>query len=228
MRARLTELGIRRLRAPEKDRLEVWDTLLPGFGVRATPTGHKTFMAMYRARGVQRRLTLGNYPAVTLAAARKLARKAFAEVAEGRDPSVEKRERRGRGKADSFRAVAAEYLERHAKRHKRSWREDERLINRELLPQWGTRRISEISKADVLKLIDATSDRAPIMANRLLALIRKDAQRAPGSMRSPCRAWPWTCCAACPTRAPTSSRSAQASPRLASRGPRHGPTRYPE
>lgn len=55
---------------------------------------------------------------MSLADVRKLARKAFAQVAEGRDPSTEKRERRDGGKADSFRAVAAECLERYAKRHK--------------------------------------------------------------------------------------------------------------
>jgi integrase len=175
MRMKLTEIGVKRLQAPEKGRLEVWDTLLPGFGVRVTTSGQKTFMAMYRAHGVQRRQTFGTYPAVTLADARKLARKAFAQVAEGLDPSVLKRERREGGKADSFRAVAEKYLERYAKRHKRerSWREDERLIRRELLPRWGARRIGEVSKADVLKLLDATADRAPIQANRLLALTRK-------------------------------------------------------
>jgi Arm DNA-binding domain len=173
MRARLTQIGIKRLQVPEKDRLEVWDTLLPSFGVRVTTSGQKTFMVMYRAHGVQRRQTLGGFPAVTLAAARRMARRIFAQVAEGRDPSIEKRERREGGKADSFRAVADEYVERYAKRHKRSWRQDKRLIDRELLPRWGTRRIGEISKADVLKLLDATADRAPILANRLLALIRK-------------------------------------------------------
>jgi hypothetical protein len=54
MHAKLTEIGVKRLAAPEKDRLEVWDTLLPGFGVRVTTSGQKTFMAMYRAHGVQR------------------------------------------------------------------------------------------------------------------------------------------------------------------------------
>jgi len=174
MHAKLTEIGVKRLKAGTS-RYEIWDRALPGFGVRVTTSGQTTFMGMYRAGGVQRRQTFGSYPAVTLADARKLARRVFAQVAEGRDPSTEKRERREGSKADSFKAVQAEYLERYAKRHKRerSWREDERLIGRELLPRWGARRIGEVSKADVLKLLDATSDRAPILANRLLALIRK-------------------------------------------------------
>lgn len=172
MRAKLTEISLKKLPSREV-RYEVWDTLLPAFGVRVTSEGQKTFVVMYRAHGVQRRQTLGS--ALTLAAARQLARKLFARVAEGKDPSVEKRARREAGKADSFEAVAAQYIERYAKRHKRerSMREDARLIRVELLPHWAQRRIAEISKADVLAILDKTADRAPIMANRLLALVRK-------------------------------------------------------
>jgi integrase len=128
---------------------------------------------MYRANGIQRRQTLGTYPALTLADARKLARKAFAQVAEGKDPSMDKRLSREKTPAGSFVAVATEYLERYARRHKKSWQSDERLIRVELTPLWAKRRLAEIGKADVLSILDKTADRAPILANRLLALLRK-------------------------------------------------------
>ena len=54
-------------------------------------------MLMYRANGVQRRLKLELTQRCPAATARKLARKTFAEVAEGRDPSAEKRARRESG-----------------------------------------------------------------------------------------------------------------------------------
>jgi len=172
MQAKLTEISLKRLPAREA-RYEVWDTLLPAFGVRVTESGQKTYVVMYRAQGIQRRQTLGSYPALSLSSARKLARKLFAQVAEGKDPSHEKQQHRG--VAGTFEACAAEYIIRYAQRHKRerSWREDERLIKVNLLPAWGKRRIAEIGRADVLAALDKTADRAPILANRLLALARK-------------------------------------------------------
>ena len=70
--------------------------------------------------------------------------------------------------------LANEYLERHAKRFKKSWKEDERVINRELFPTLKHRKVKELTRRDVRELVEAIADRgAPIMANRTLAVIRK-------------------------------------------------------
>ena len=55
--------------------MDVWDTVLQGFGVRVSPTGRKVWFAVVRVSGRQRRLTIGSYPAVSLAEAREEARK---------------------------------------------------------------------------------------------------------------------------------------------------------
>ena len=59
------------------------------------------------------------------------AKRALAAAAQGHDPAEEKQAARG---AETFGELANEYLERHAKQKKRSWREDERILNRELRP----------------------------------------------------------------------------------------------
>ncbi len=60
------------------------------------------------------------------------------------------------------------------KLHKRSWREDERLLRREILPRWRNRKARDIKRRDVLELLDTIVERgAPIQANRVLALVRK-------------------------------------------------------
>jgi len=65
-------------------------------------------------------------------------------------------------------------LDRHAKRHKRSWKEDARILRSEILPAWGPRAIKDITRRDVRVLVEAIADRgAPIMANRTTALISK-------------------------------------------------------
>ena len=47
-KARLTAASVERLRPPAKGRIEYWDNLLPGFGLRVSETGAKTWVLMYR------------------------------------------------------------------------------------------------------------------------------------------------------------------------------------
>ena len=71
-------------------------------------------------------------------------------------------------------SLVTEYLERHAKRFKRSWQEDERILNREVIPAWGTRKAADITKRDVIRLLDGIVDRgSPGMANNSFQVIRK-------------------------------------------------------
>ena len=140
--------------------------------MRVTAAGHKSWTVHYRtATRRLRRLTIGDYPTITLAAARKAAHHALRAAAAGEDPAADKRAvRRGETLAD----LAHEYIERHAKKHKRSWEEDQRKLNVDVLPAWRTRKVTDITRRDVRELIEVIADRgAPIAANRVLALVRK-------------------------------------------------------
>ena len=69
--------------------------------------------------------------------------------------------------------LAAEYIGRHAKRYKRTWREDERIIHKELT-KWLKRPADTITRQDVIAQIERIVDRgAPYAANRTLAVVRK-------------------------------------------------------
>src|SRR5689334_3246693 len=74
-------------------RLLVFDTEIPGFGVRVTP-GSRTFFVQYRVgvgRGApKRRMSVGRYGAITVEQARRLAVQRLGEVANGRDPARER------------------------------------------------------------------------------------------------------------------------------------------
>jgi len=167
----LTARGVASLKAPASGQRDVWDADVQGFGVRVSYGGRKAWVVRYRVKGRLRRFTLGKYPDLSLAKARKSARDTLHAVAGGKDPAAEKRAERV---AETFAELATEYLERHAKPRKKSWREDERIINTELLPVWRARRVRELTRQDIRTVMQKIADRpAPIMANRVLALVRK-------------------------------------------------------
>jgi integrase len=170
---RLTDFQIKNLK-PQVERYEVWEGKT-GFGVRVTPKGNKSFIYMYRFGGKARRLTLGNYPVMSLAEAHKKYAEAKEKVQLGIDPGAEAvSERMEERRAPTVTILSHEYLQKWAKPRKRSWREDERILKKDVLPQWGQRKAREITRRNVIQLLDDIVDRgAGIMANRTLAVIRK-------------------------------------------------------
>ena len=71
--------------------------------------------------------------------------------------------------------LCGEYIERHAKRFKRSWEKDERILNHDVVPAWGKRKAADISKTDVVRLLEkiVVDRNAPGMANNTFQVIRK-------------------------------------------------------
>lgn len=151
-------------------RVDYFDRSMPGFGVRVAPSGRKSFVLLYRVNRKFQRLTLGQYPKIGLAKARDLARDELQKSSIGRDPNDERKQARVR----TFRALGELYLERHAKRHKRSWREDASRIRRVLDPRFGDTPVVSLRRADVRQLLEDIVARGKLVeANRTLALVRK-------------------------------------------------------
>src|SRR4029079_14453499 len=129
----LTDRRIRSLKA-EEQRVELMDGAVPGLGLRALPTGRKSWFLRYGPREARRRIVLGPYPALSLEAARNKARELVASVKiAGRDPLAEQeadRTARRKSERETFGFLAACYIEEHAKRNKRlrAWKEDERKL----------------------------------------------------------------------------------------------------
>src|SRR5690348_1865050 len=98
---------------PETGQVDYWDKKLPGFGMRVSVGGARTWVVMYRYNGVKRRMKLGNHPLKCLADARDDARKALDKAEDGRDPATEKR--RLTARAQTVEELARLYIEEHAK-----------------------------------------------------------------------------------------------------------------
>ena len=117
MAVHLTDRTITALPIPsetERQR-DYWDDTLRGFGVRVSYGGKRAFVVRYRVGRRLRRLTIGPYPAKSLADARKEARSVIGQAADGGDPAGEKQEH---FKGESFRDLAKAYLEMAEKRHR--------------------------------------------------------------------------------------------------------------
>jgi integrase len=158
---------------------DIWDAEQPGLMARVLPSGRIEFAVRYRAfdqranKRKRRRLKLGVYPDVTLAMARKRARAARSEIDDRRDPVAE-RAAAATPKTDTIEQLVTDYLKRHARPKKRTAAEDERVLDRDVLTYWRTRSTRSITRRDVRQLVERVVDRgSPIMANRLLALVRK-------------------------------------------------------
>jgi integrase len=174
---KLTDLFVERVKPPASGRIEYFDASFPALALRITQNGGKSWCAFYRFHGRLRRFTIGSYPAVKPAAARKAAQGALERVRLGVDPAEEKRARRDQRppEAVTFEAVARDYLNQHHKRNSResTFSEATRDFEKNAIPSWGKRQITSITRRDVIELVDKIVQRgAEVQANRTLARLR--------------------------------------------------------
>jgi integrase len=176
---KLTDTAIQSLR-PGPSRYVVWDAT-GAFGVRVGTSGRKSFIGMYRLLGKPRMVTYGTYGRgggrIGLATARALHAAAMEQVELGVDPGAAKVvQNAARREAHTVGALVEEYLEHYARKRKKvsSAAEDERLLGRNVLPAWERRKAKDITRRDVIELLDGIEARgAPVQRNRTAALLSK-------------------------------------------------------
>jgi integrase len=142
----------------------VWDAYQRGLAVVVQPTGHKSYVVVYRANRRPRWYTLGTCDVLDLKAARTQAAKLLLQVATGIDPATEKRADRSAG---TFAELAARYQDEHGKKYNKSWLQAARLVKRNLLPRWGALPAASIARADVKAAVNKIA--SPTTANQTLA-----------------------------------------------------------
>ncbi|MEE9251476.1 MAG: tyrosine-type recombinase/integrase [Alphaproteobacteria bacterium] len=169
MKVKLTKRAADSAKLGERD-LFLWDSVLPGFGLKVTPKGRRVFVLQYWVNGRARRVTLGLYGAeLTVDQARAKARNLRGQVAAGGDPAAE----RARVRAVPTLAEFAErYMAEHAavKKKPRSYEGDALNLRLHVLPTLGRLRLDQVTRADVARFHAGMRDR-PFQANRCLALL---------------------------------------------------------
>jgi len=169
--SRFSDRDIQRFKPSEKTYLEAEPD---GLYVRVLPSGRKSFMTIYSFDGKQRWLTIGRYPDISLSNARKKVKVIREKVENNIDPSLAQQQARAAQiNAPTVKEFAKVYLKKWAIPKKKSADEDERCLNKNVIPTLGKRKMKDVTRTEIINLIDDIAERAPIMANRTLALIRK-------------------------------------------------------
>lgn len=145
---------------PEAKGQAIWDDELPGFGLRVYPSGKRSYIVQYRARGRSRRYTIGLHGVWTAETARREAKALLGNVARGNDPAEERDEDR---RALTVKQLCEQYIEemeaglimgKGGRPKKASTIEiDVGRIRRHIIPLLGTRRVRDITKPDMNNLM---------------------------------------------------------------------------
>ncbi len=179
---KFTDLKVRNLKPKAKRYVEFEDNAhgQGTLGVRVTPSGTKSFIHFYKIDGRKRMTTLGRYPRMTVAEAHEAFAVAARAVTEGGDPAsgaVAENVRRRR--AWKVSDLAEEYMEKWAKApqpngepRKRSWEQDQGMIDNHVLPSIGNLRLEDVRRRDIVDLLDGiVAAGSPVQANRVRALV---------------------------------------------------------
>jgi integrase len=136
------------------------------------PSGVKTWLYIYTYNKKVKWHKLGRYPALSLKEARVKYNEANKEYQNGGNPAARKNKRK---KAGTVEDLAELFIERGCKQKgNRSWKEYERNIKKDVLPEWGDRNIHDITKADVIELLEKVFDRgARNQSNQVFKIVRR-------------------------------------------------------
>jgi integrase len=166
MKKKLTAKYIEHLNVDGPRRLDVWDSVLQGFGVRASPGGRKTWFVIIRPHGRARRMTIGTYPAIQLADARDTAAKIIRGEQLGQfDQHEEKR-------TQTLRETVPQFIQMYARPKNRRWKTSERVLWKfEVLFDLP---IDQIKRTDVVRVLDSLlASGMKGGANRALSSLKK-------------------------------------------------------
>ena len=158
----LTELAIKKA-AKATARYDIFDASVRGLGVRIAPSGTKSWFIMRRFNGKMLRTTFGRYPEVGLADARLRAPEVLLKMSKGNTSQGN----------DTFETIVAEWIKRDQSKNK-SVEQVKTAIKRHVSPVFSGRKLDEIKKQDIIKLIDQITDGgSPVAANRILAFLKR-------------------------------------------------------
>jgi integrase len=153
---KLTDAFVRNVKAPTKDDRDHYpDTDVPGFLLRVTRTGAKSYVLNRRwPNGEAEKRTVGDARVMRLAEARAKARSWLDLVEKGIDPQQQEREKaeaEAREKAITFANLAEDYINEDLAKKRRA-RQDALEIRRHIVSRWGKLPATSINAGYIVEL----------------------------------------------------------------------------
>ena len=209
MRAKISKRTVDSLQPAERDQF-VWDTELPGFGVKVTPKGSRIYLLQYGQGRRVHRITIGRHGVdMTSEQARTNAQRLRGLVAAGEMPTHAGAKR---SEDVTIAELGQRYLDEYATAHKKpsGIAQDRRNLENHLVPLIGKLRVGAVERADVARVMrdvaagktakDEKTKRqgrrivrgGEIVANRVQALLSKmfalaEDWKLRSEGRNPCR-----------------------------------------
>ena len=164
---------------PRANNHDIWDDQVKGLHINITPKNTKAFYLRYRFGGRLRKKRIALYmksgfkePETTLATARRLARSYLNKISEGIDPFLETKRKVDQEEADAaakaarktFSQLADDYIEIYSKPKKKSWKEDQRILNNDVIPLIGDMALEDIRKAKINDVINKIIKRGALVS----------------------------------------------------------------
>lgn len=156
---------------PKTARYEVYEG--GGFGIRVAPTGVKTWIYRYKIDGITEKLTLGHYPNLSLANAKKR----FIELSSVRKQGTNPREYIDQAKLKENNTVTKlmqTWYSNYAEKNRKKPSQIKQQIDADIIPLLGEMSLEQIQTRDIAKALDKIVARgARIHANRVLSTIKQ-------------------------------------------------------
>lgn len=178
---------------PRAERYDLWDDELAGFGLRVSPSGHKSWFAFYRtSAGDARRQTIGPTSLFTPEQAREDAGEILRTAKRGGDPAAAKRAAK---KVARMGDLLDTYERERVPAMKTTTQASERhLISKHVRPRFAARTVESVTRGDVaavareMRATPGAANKVLGLLSRLFAFAEELEIRAAGS--NPCRGVP--------------------------------------
>lgn len=162
---------------PEKGKRTVFfDQKVSGLNVIVTDKGTKSFYLRKVIHGQSTRLLIGAYPDLSVERAREKANEMLSQIADGKNPHEERQKLK---QEPTFAEMFSIFQDRHGKRYKRTFKQDERTFQNHLKKRFGNKKLTMLTRHDFQKMMmDISETHGEYAANKSLAIARSILNKA--------------------------------------------------